>query len=488
MSELQAVFYDRNFTAAIGMGGKYVVSQLDWALPGGSKSATLVYENEDVENEVEQALDALRYGVDLCDENGMIVWNGFIHEVEIVRGKVGVKIGLDGLANSIAVRYIDLKPSESWSNEDGISDFAEDSESIKQYGKKEWIGFLANGSPDQASAAASTWLKEKGRIEKKVEINRIENEKVIFHCRGWWETLKWIYYQQEGGFAGYLEQGKREQAVGNNLNYVKVAQKFNLPKEMKVASEVWLRVCKTGNPTDEIVVEITNDTSGSPGSTVLASCSISANGLSGAYKWVRFPIGTALIGEERNRWVVVSRTGYQSTINYYNLQVDDGMGYALGDVRTWNGSSWTIRQMDINFAVLEGEETTRQIERIVAYHSNNSGGDAGGQILQGVRICDESGISTVLRRDLRMTCCEEIEALLATGTSDGSKLDAMVDGQRNLVVWKRKEEAEWRIDREGRLWTLAGAPWSAGMDWLGGVAVMELGDSVELRKWREGGD
>ncbi|MBE0687693.1 MAG: hypothetical protein IH585_17005, partial [Anaerolineaceae bacterium] len=48
-----------------------------------------------------------------------------------------------------------------------------------------------------------------------------------------------------------------------------------------------------------------------------------------------------------------------------------------------------------------------------------------------------------------MTCREEIENLLQVGAVDGRKLDTMVDAERNLVVWRRKEDAEWRMDSRG---------------------------------------
>ena len=66
---------------------------------------------------------------------------------------------------------------------------------------------------------------------------------------------------------------------------------------------------------------------------------------------------------------------------------------------------------------------------------------------------------------------------------DGRKLDAMVDAERNLVVWRRKEDVDWRMDSRGRLKTLAGAEWNLGMDWLGGLAVTEFGEVVRLEEW-----
>ena len=84
---------------------------------------------------------------------------------------------------------------------------------------------------------------------------------------------------------------------------------------------------------------------------------------------------------------------------------------------------------------------------------------------------------------MSLTCREEIENLLQVGAVDGRKLDAMVDAQRNLVVWRRKEVAEWRMDSRGKLWTLVGAEWNPGMDWLGGLAETEFGEVVRLEEW-----
>jgi len=152
-------------------------------------------------------------------------------------------------------------------------------------------------------------------------------------------------------------------------------------------------------------------------------------------------------------------------------------GYAAGHLKVWNGSSWAVRKEDLNFAVLGSEETTEQIERMVG---------VGGQFLNEVRIQNGSGLEYLLWRELKLTCKEEIENLLQVGAVDGSKLDAMVDAERNLVVWRRKEVAEWRMDSRGQLRSLAGTEWNPGMDWLGGLAETEFGEVVRLEEmeWR----
>ncbi|MDO9088017.1 MAG: hypothetical protein Q7U53_17555 [Anaerolineaceae bacterium] len=84
---------------------------------------------------------------------------------------------------------------------------------------------------------------------------------------------------------------------------------------------------------------------------------------------------------------------------------------------------------------------------------------------------------------MKLTCMEEIENLMQVGAVDGLKEDAMVDAQRNLVVWRRKEAAEWRMDSRGKLRTLVGAEWNPGMDWLGGLAETVFGEVVRLEEW-----
>ena len=66
------------------------------------------------------------------------------------------------------------------------------------------------------------------------------------------------------------------------------------------------------------------------------------------------------------------------------------------------------------------------------------------------------------------------------GTAAGKKLDAMVDARQNVVVWEREGSPGWRIDSDSELKTVNGVEWSAGMDWIGVVAVTELGEEVRL--------
>ena len=476
---MQIKFTDRANQPASSLEGLFTLNSMRWGLPGGARDAELSYRGGDIRDHLEILLEGLGYGVDILDDSSQVVWNGFVNLIEVQLGAVCMEFDLDQFANRVAIRYIDLKPKVPWSREDGITDFVEDGVRVSQFGKKEWIGFLPNGTPGQALNAALTWLKDKAEIKKRLVLAGNESDRVIYHLKGWWETLGWIYYQQEAGFVGHLDEGKSNCPFGNTSTSTKVAQKFVVPAGGLLTREVWLRIGKKLEPVDNVVVEIVADSGGNPGTTVLASGSAAGTGLTGGYNWIRFEVGQVSLTAGAAYWLVVRRSGAVNSAIYYMLATDDAMGYAAGELKVWNGSSWGVRNEDLNFAVLGSEETSEQIERMVV---------VGGQFLNGVRIMESSGVQYLLWRELRLTCREEIENLLQVGAVDGCKLDAMVDAQRNLVMWRRKEDAEWRMDSSGRLRTLAGAEWDPGMDWLGGLAVTEFGEVVRLEEWEWRGE
>lgn len=471
---MRAVFTDRENSAATRLDDLFRVEYLRWGLPGGSKEARLAFTGYKVENNIEQIYEGIGYAVDIVDDSGQVVWNGYVNEIELQIGKVAMRYNLEQYANRIAIRYVDLKPSAPWIRDDGITGFVEDAVQVMRFGKKEWIGFLPSGTPGQALNAAITWLKDKSEFKKTIVLKENETIKANYHLKGWWESLDWIFYQQDAGFVGHLDEGKTVCEVGYSSTLQKVAQKFVVPAGGIKTSEIWLRLSKKMEPLDNVIVEIVADSGGNPGGSVLASGSIVGTELTGGYNWKRFGIGAVNLSAGAAYWVIVRRSGALSSANYFLVATDDAQGYAGGEAKVWNGSSWSVRNEDLNFAVLGSEETTKQIERMVG---------VGGQYLNGVRIRDGSGLEYLLWRELKLTCKEEIENLLRVGALDGSKLDAMVDAERNVVVWKRKEVTEWKMDAKGNLWTINGAKWDPGMDWLGGVAETEFGEVVRLEEW-----
>ena len=467
---MQVIIKDR-FSELNPLVEKWKVKRLYWALPGGCREAELEAQPKDIRDNLEQILDGLGKSVDILDDFGQNIWNGFVNEIEIQLGSTAMRVSLDQFANRVAIRYVDLKPSVPWSKEDGITNFVEDQVMVQRFGKKEWMGFLPNGTPGQALNAAQTWLKEKTNFEKRLVLVENDYNKVNYHLKGWWETLDWIFYEQDAGFIGHLDEGKSFYAFGNTSTSTKIAQKFIVPAGGLLTREIWLRIGKKLEPVDNVILEIIADSGGNPGTTVLVSGSVAGMVLTGGYNWIRFEVGQVALTAGSFYWLVVRRSGATNSGTYYMLATDDARGYAAGDLKTWSGTAWVLRNEDLNFAILGSEETTKQMERVIGF---------GGQFLNGIQIRDASGLDYLLWRELKLTCREELMNLLQVGTVDGSKLDAMVDAERNLVVWRRKEVAEWKMDSRGKLRTLVGAEWNPGMDWLGGLAETEFGEVVRL--------
>ncbi len=92
---MQAVFYDREFNAAGYLGGLFEVKSMGWGLPGGSKEAVLRMAVQDLESELARAVESLRFGVDIHDDAGVVVWNGYVHAVEIRWGRLRLEVSLD---------------------------------------------------------------------------------------------------------------------------------------------------------------------------------------------------------------------------------------------------------------------------------------------------------------------------------------------------------------------------------------------------------
>jgi hypothetical protein len=226
---MQVKFTDRANQPASSLEGLFALNSMRWGLPGGARDAELVFCGGNIRDHLEILLEGLGYGVDILDDSDQVVWNGYVNSIEVQLGAVSMEFNLDQFANRVAIRYIDLKPTVPWSREDGITDFVEDGVRVSQFGKKEWIGFLPNGTPGQALNAALTWLKDKAEIKKRLVLAGNESDRVIYHLKGWWETLGWIYYQQEDGFVGHLDEGKSNCPFGNTSTSTKVAQKFVVP-------------------------------------------------------------------------------------------------------------------------------------------------------------------------------------------------------------------------------------------------------------------
>jgi len=279
-------------------------------------------------------------------------------------------------------------------------------------------------------------------------------------CRGWWETLKWRYARFNDGYQGFVKPGLTSQSFGRLPNVdARVAQSFQTPYGDWLCGEAVVNIRAVGSNTDQVLCELCSDTGGVPGS-VLASATVDASAASNVRWWVKFRFGTRLaILANTPYWLVFSRSGGLSSTNYYQLYSDLANSYPGGKLMIWNGSAWVdvnSGTADVNFY------TTGFISRLIRMQEL-AAVDRGGQFLTGVQVNSVVDGDTLLRREGIQDCQSELADLLAQGDSSGTRLLALVEADRRLVIYSQPAEADWQfnLDSQGVLRSRSGrAVWS----------------------------
>lgn len=443
----------RDFQVRAALPLNWSVDSLSWSAAGGAQQASISAQLDSAQDPLVADSgwmeNLLRCPVTVSDELGQAVWWGMVESVALQAGALCERISLASMANRVRVSYHALLPKQMVDRAVSLTGWVEDPASLAMYGRKEAHFNLPQATAQEAEQAAVTWLAGCGQPQRSFGLIRpAGGAQVRLECRGWWDTLGWVYWSPQNGQIGLTVEGGASEPLGKSSSSgLKLAQSFSVPSEGLNVAEVWLCVGKAGSPADNLKVELVADNSGSPGSAGLGSVQAGANTLAGGLNWVRFgfdaPVG--LTGGA-SYWLVLSRTGAASTANYYLLRADESTPFAGGVLKGLDSSSWVLRTKDLNFALNGAQETTQQIARL-------AGQAGGGQFLNGVKIEVPSGVNGLLTRDTERTCLTELEDLLRVGTAGGRRLLAEVDASRVLVVREDtgSDSALFWVERDGSL-------------------------------------
>jgi hypothetical protein len=141
--------------------------------------------------------NALGREIKVFDNEGSVVWEGYIHQLEYNADRVVYKVDLGDMANAVWVRYR-VRGASTTSR----SAVQTNANSIAKYGRKEFV--LSGGeieSTDIADSIAQEYLDWHGwpsptpaRIDQNKEL--AEYPRIRIMCRGWFETLNWCTYNQ----------------------------------------------------------------------------------------------------------------------------------------------------------------------------------------------------------------------------------------------------------------------------------------------------
>lgn len=226
----------------------------------------------------------------------------------------------------------------------------------------------------------------------------------------------------------------------------KVAQSFTPSANVAWnAYEVIIQARRIGAPSDSLRVAIWSDNVSLPGvpDVQLAAGTIAGSELSDELAPHMATLSSPLaLNFGTTYWVVVERTGSPDATHMFGVGLDEALGHA-GALKIWKVNHWEDRvpNCDMPFEVWGKRETTAQI------------GDMVGSVLPTVIIEAPSAIYAHQWRAGDNTVRQEVEELLAAGTSSGRRLLADVSPERVVRIFAEPDPAQLdaMLTLEGRL-------------------------------------
>ncbi len=199
---------------------------------------------------------------------------------------------------------------------------------------------------------------------------------------------------------------------------------------------------RIGAPGDDLRVGIWSNSSGSPGA-LLVSGTVTGSSLSDELEQVSvtFSAPQALV-YGTTYWLVVERTGSPDPENMFAIGLDEGLGHS-GTMKIWNSTAWETRtpDCDLPFEVWGKRETTLQIQDMLGY------------VLPATALDSVSGVYARQWRNGEQTVRQEVEELLAAGTSAGKRLLAQVspEGVARIYAEPDASNLDWQLGMDGNL-------------------------------------
>ena len=481
---IQPYFFKRDFTQRAIQPGGLVVSSAVWSAVGGPKSAELEVA-AGFRLGLVGLLDLLRCPVELQEAGGGAAWWGYVNGFEIWDGRVGLRTDLDKMGNGVKVLYRDTEARTEqkylWSETSWANDLASQS----MYGIKEKIYRLPVGTLGTAEGLRNVLIETLGWPVVNPVIESMNKYRTFVYLKGWWDTLGWRIYNQTLGLVEHDMNPDGFQNVGYDGGTTAMAQSFTVSAGGWDFAGVWLKIRAFGSPADTLQVDLMDDSAGAPG-VVRASATLAAASVPLEYTWVKFTFASVYAAAAGSWWVRVSRSGANDNANYFLWRTDDSQSYSGGKMRKWSGAAWSDRSPggDGLFRVFGSLATTEQIKLAAA-------AGIGGQFLAGVRAETASGISTNPYREDNRNAKDEIEDLLAAGTSAGVRLLGEITNDRYMRIYAQGaagdaelfiNEHGWVMDKFGQrvpTWRKVAGEWCKVQGLAGlGSAAARISDTI----------
>ena len=193
--EFTVNFYRRDFTGGlIAPRCTFRPTLLTWTALGGCDTATVVATG--TEGALWDLADMLRCPVVILDQDGQYVWWGYVAAANIDYGLLSFGVNLDSMANRVAVAYANQASGVTTSSR-ATTDWAEDAESIGEYGTFERLESLSDAGDTEAVSRRDALLAALRLPTPEIDFTS-GGLSGSLTCRGWWHALKRRYYLNDG--------------------------------------------------------------------------------------------------------------------------------------------------------------------------------------------------------------------------------------------------------------------------------------------------
>jgi hypothetical protein len=378
------------------------------------------------------------------DARAKNVWWGYVNKVTINDDGQRFSVGLDSMANRIAVAH-------SYNNQRFTTSWESNTESLTDYGQKDLLLTAREKSATMAAQFRSTELANRrypvSTVGFRPKKRRGRDLSVRLDCLGWMASLDWRYYAEDEGQEEYQDFGSGEREIGED-DRPKAAQGFQISSAAGWnATSIWLRVKKVGTPADNFQVALWSDTAGVPNAQIEACAVLAGGSITTSYVWYEFVLDSEqALALATQYWIHVSRSGAVDASNYYLIDANREQGYTNGNlfIQRSSDSSWYDKNMDALFRVTGEDSTTDQISDIVS---------TAGEFFLGTTIDNASGVNSGTYRAGDQTALYEVMELLKTGTTNNRRLLAEVTEIRKLRVFEEpaKDSANYTYSKGGEI-------------------------------------
>ena len=164
---------------------------LSWDAIGGCDRAT--FRAVAGELDLWQLVNTLRCGIHVGDGRGGSVWWGYVHSVDLDLGSYSFGVSLDNLANRIAVAYEYLAAGVDASGTRATTDWAEDTDSMTEFGTFERLESLSSADEYDAEARRDALLEVLAWPQPTIDFGDGKLSATM-QAYGWHHILKRRYY------------------------------------------------------------------------------------------------------------------------------------------------------------------------------------------------------------------------------------------------------------------------------------------------------